>query len=394
MKLRKVLVNFSITVCICIAIPCISQAEVGITDTEIHIGSSLPLEGHASYLGIQTMHGAMAYIKHINESGGVHNRKIKFTTYNDSYDPDSCEKNTNKLINEDKVFALSCYVGTPTSAKVVPIIEKAGVPLVGVFTGAEFLREPVKKYIFNIRSSYFNETEGIIDHFWNELGLRKIAVFYQNDAFGKAGLKGVEMALQKYQSKPVALGSYERGSNNITAALATIRNSSPEAVVMISTYGPSSSFIQSAKWSGFSPYFSNLSVVGAKELVKILGVGRDSKGVIVTQVVPTPDSSFPGVQEYHEYLKKYYPEDEPNFVSLEGFVNAKVLVEIIKQAGPEITREGFIQAAESLKDFDTQCDSKITYSPTDHRGIEKIYYTIFDKKKYTPIENWSEVKPY
>ncbi len=252
----------------------------------------------------------------------------------------------------------------------------------------------LKKYVFNIRSSYYKEAEGIIDHFWNDLGLREIEVFYQNDAFGKAGLKGVEMALEKYQSKPVALGSYERGSTVIAEALATIRSSSPEAVVMIGTYAPSSTFIMSAKWSGFNPYFHNLSVVGANKLIKNLGVGRDSQGVIVTQVVPPPESDIPGIKEYREYLKKYYPEDTPNFVSLEGFVNAKVLVEILRQAGPEITREGFIQAAESLKDFDTQCDSKISYSPTDHRGIEKIYFTIFDKKKYSLIENWSEVKRY
>ncbi len=386
--------KFIIGLMIFSGIPCNAQTEVGITDTEIHIGSSLPLEGHLSYLGIQTMHGAMAYIKHINDSGGIHNRTVKVTTLNDGYDPDTCEKNTKTLINEEKVFALACYVGTPTSAKVVPIVEETKVPLIGIFTGAEFLREPVNKYVFNIRASYYEETAGIIDRFWNELGVRKIAVLYQNDAFGQAGLKGVELALQKYNAKPVALGTYERGSSNTVEALGTIRKASPEAIVMISTYGPSSNLIRSAKWSGFTPYFHNLSVVGANELVKQLGVGRDSQGVIVTQVVPPPESDIPGVQEYRNLLKKYYPEDTPNFVSLEGFVNAKVLVEILKQAGPDITRKRFLEAAESLKDFDTQCDSKITFSPTDHRGIDKIYFTVFDKKKYSIIEDWSSLKQF
>ncbi len=127
-------------------------------------------------------------------------------------------------------------------------------------------------------------------------------------------------------------------------------------------------------------------------MVKQLGVGRDSQGVIVTQVVPTPDSELPGIQEYRELLAKYYPDDTPNFVSLEGFVNAKVLVEILRKAGSEITRDSFIQAAESLQDFDTGCDSKITFSPTDHRGIEKIYFTVFDKKEYSIIDNWKNVK--
>ncbi|MCP3930143.1 MAG: ABC transporter substrate-binding protein, partial [Bacteroidetes bacterium] len=190
MKLQNVLQTLALTLVISMGLPGLVHAEVGITDTEIHIGSSLPLEGNLSYLGTQTMHGAMAYIKHINESGGIHNRTIKVTTYNDSYDPATCEKNTKTLINQDKVFALSSYVGTATSAKIVPVIEEAKVPLIGIFTGAEFLREPVKKYVFNIRSSYYEETAGIIDNFWNELGLRKIAVLYQNDAFGEAGLKG------------------------------------------------------------------------------------------------------------------------------------------------------------------------------------------------------------
>lgn len=174
------------------------QAEVGITDREIHLGSSLPLEGQTSYLGIQTMHGAMSYIKRVNESGGIYNRQIKITAYDDDYDPAICVKNTKKLIHEDKVFALFSYVGTPTSTKAVPIIEKEAVPLVGVFSGAEFLRTPVKRHVFNIRGSYNQETAGIVNHFWNDLGLRKIAVFYQNDAFGQAGLNGVEKALQKF----------------------------------------------------------------------------------------------------------------------------------------------------------------------------------------------------
>ncbi len=367
--------------------------ETGVTDSEILIGSSLALEGHASYLGIQTLHGAMAYIKYVNENGGVNGRKISIISYNDGYDPPICVKNTRKLIEKDKVFALFCYVGTPTSVKIIPMVEKAKIPLVGLFTGAEALRTPVKHYIFNIRASYYDETGGIIQKFWEELGLRKIAVFYQDDAFGQAGLSGVKIALKKYGSKPVALGTYKRGTNDIAKALEAIRKAGPDGVVMIGVYGPCSNFIRSAKWSGFSPYFHNVSFVGAKELAHLLGVGRDSEGVIVTQVVPPPDSDFPVTNEYRGLLKKYFSGDDPNFVSLEGFINAKVLVKILEKTGKDLTRDKFIAAAETLS-YDPGIGSEIKFSHDSHKGLNNIYFTMIKKGKYHIIKDWKSIKRY
>ena len=367
-------------------------AENGVTKTEILLGSSLALEGHASYLGLQTIHGALAYLNEINESGGIYGRKIKVITYNDGYEPEPCIQNTNKLINEDQVFALFCYVGTPTSVKIIPIVEKAQIPLLGLFTGAEVLREPVKRYIFNVRASYYDETGGMIQHFWEDLGVRKIAVFYQNDDYGQAGLAGVELALRKYQSIPVAEGTYERGSEDITNALQTIRKANPEAVVMIGVYGPCARFIQSAKWSGFNPYFHNVSFVGAKQMARLLGAGRDSDGVIVTQVVPPPTSAHAAIEQYRQLLKKHYPQEAPSFVSLEGFMNAKVLVGILKKVGPNLTRERFIQVAERLTDFDLGMNIAISYSPENHRGLNQVYYTIIKNSKYELITDWKAVK--
>lgn len=368
------------------------QAEPGVTDTEILIGSSLALEGHAQYLGTQTLHGAMAYIQQINEQGGIHGRKIRLIAYNDGYDPPLCVQNTEKLITKDKVFCLTCYVGTPTSVKIIPIVEREKIPLVGLFTGAEALREPVQRYIFNIRASYYEETAGIVDHFWNDLGARKIAVFYQNDAYGMAGLKGVELALAKYNTLPVATGTYERGNPDISDGLTPIVASQADAVVMVGVYEPCANFIRSAKWSGYNPYFHNVSFVGAQELARQLGVGRDSDGVVVTQVVPPPESAYPGVIEYRQSLKKYYPRDEPNFVSLEGFMNAKTLVAILQSAGQGLTREGFVNAAESLLNLDVGLPEKISYTPKDHRGFSDIFYTVIKQGKYHLVENWNEVK--
>ncbi|MBF0412687.1 MAG: ABC transporter substrate-binding protein [Desulfamplus sp.] len=373
-----------------------ARAEVGVTDTEILIGSSLALEGHASYLGTETLNGFMAYINAVNEQGGVHGRKIRVKAYNDSYSPEACVQNTNKLIQEDKVFALACYVGTPTSLKAAPIVEQSGVPLIGLFTGAEALRKPVKRYIFNIRASYYQETAGIVSHFWEEMGLRKIAVLYQNDDFGTSGLKGVELALEKYSAKIVTKASYERGTEDVSAALKTIRLSEPEAVIIIGVYAPTARFIMGAKWSGFDPYFHCISFVGANKLAYLLGTGSDSDGVIVTQVVPPPESNLAGIEEYQNYLKKYIQKDNPdvvpNFVSLEGFINAKTLVTILNKLGKDVTREGFIKTAESLTDIDLGIGANLSYSVEDHQGLDNVYFTILKNGKYETITDWKKVK--
>ncbi|MBN1295544.1 ABC transporter substrate-binding protein [bacterium] len=371
------------------------QAEVGVTDMEIVIGTSLALDGHASYLGTQTLHGAMTYINHINDAGGVNGRKIRVISYDDAYEPAKCTENTNKLIDNDNVFALFCYVGTPTSVEILPIIKAKKVPLVGLFTGAEVLREPVIREVFNIRTSYYEETGGIVKHFWEDMGVRKIAVLYQNDAYGEAGLKGVELALSKFNSKPVAIATYERGSNAISEAMTTLRASDPEAVIIIGVYGPTSTFIRSAKWSGFNPYFHTVSFVGADQLAELLGVGRDSNGTIVTQCVPPPTSDVPGAVEYRNLLKKYYPDDTPNFVSFEGFINAKVLVSMLEKTGPALTRDAFIAAGESINVLDVGLGSaKITYGPDDHRGLDQVYYTVIIDGKYEIISDFKTIKKY
>ena len=176
----------------------------GITDKEIVIGASLALGGHAGYLGTQTIHGAMSYINYINEKGGVHGRKIRIVTYDDGYDPPKCVYYTQKLIIEDKVFCLFCYVGTPTTVKIIPLVQEARIPLVGMFTGANALRNPFNRYLINVRASYYQETQAAVTHMVEDLGIKKVAVFYQYDAYGFDGLKGTELALKKYNLAPVS----------------------------------------------------------------------------------------------------------------------------------------------------------------------------------------------
>jgi branched-chain amino acid transport system substrate-binding protein len=360
----------------------LSYAEDGVKDNEIILGSSLALEGHLSFLGTQLNHGALAYINSVNEKGGVNGRMIKVITSNDNYDPATCETNTRKFIEQDKVFALFNYLGTPTTLKALPTIEKAHIPLFALFTGAEVFRQPVIKEVFNVRCSSNQETQAIITKFWNDFGIRKFAVFYQDDSYGQSGLKAAEIALEKYGSKPVATGGYKTGTIMITDALNTIRASAPEAVIMAGTYTPAANFVMSAKWSNFDPYFHSLSFVGAEEFAKLIGTGRDSDGVIVTQGVPPPSSTTPAVLEYHDLLKKYYPADGPNFVSLEGFINAKVLVAILNKMGSNITREAFIKTAEGQKNLDVGLDHTITFDPSNHQGSDKVYMTVVKKGEY------------
>ena len=365
---------------------------VGITSTEIKLGASCALTGHASLLGTQTISGALAYLHHVNEQGGVHGRQLKLLVYDDGYDPDRCVANTQKLINEDKVFALTSYVGTPTAVKIIPMVEEGRVPLIGLFTGASALREPFRRYIINIRASYYQETEAAVQHLVQDLGIRKFAVFYQYDAYGFDGLTGTELALAPYDLKPVAKASYLRGSLDVEAAVAQITSSDAEAVIMIGTYGPCAKFIKLAKEQNDGLIFHNVSFVGPGELVKLLG--PDAEGVIITQVVPPPweRAVLPAAEEYNRLLARYFPDETPSFVGFEGFVNAMVLVEGLKRAGRDVNREKLIDSIESIQQFSIGIANPLNFNPTDHQGLERVYFTQVRDGNLVLVTNWERLK--
>lgn len=367
----------------------------GVTDTEIRLGSSLALTGHAGYLGTQTLRGAQAYIHHINSSGGVHGRKLKVIAFDDSYDPPKCLANTQKFIIENNVFALFCYVGTPTTVKVIPLVEETKIPLIGMFTGANALREPFNRYVVNIRASYYQETEAAVKHLVNDLGIQDIAVFYQYDAYGFDGLIGTELALKEFGLEPVGRGSYIRGTLNVQEGLEKICNSKAGAVVMVGTYGACARFIKLAQTKRFDPIFYNVSFVGAEELARRVGA-EDSTTVLMSQVVPPPDinsgSPDDAAFQYVNLLKQYFPTDTPSFVGLEGFLNARILVEGLQKAGRDLTREGLIDAIESINNLELGPGVSITYGPGDRQGLDTIYFTRLEKGHFVPFNDWKGLK--
>jgi branched-chain amino acid transport system substrate-binding protein len=367
----------------------LKENRTGITTDEIRIGSSLALGGHAGYLGSQMLHGAKAYINHINETGGIHGRKINLIALDDGYDPTRCLYNTQQLILEEKVFSLFCYVGTPTTVRIIPLVNEAKIPLVGMFTGANRLREPINRYLINIRASYYQETKAAVDFFVQKMKLDKVAVFYQYDEYGFDGLRGTEIALKPYGLIPVAKGSYVRGTLDVEAGLDKIIESQAQAVVMIGTYDSCARFIQLARDQNFFPLFHNVSFVGSKELARRLGpIGE---GVLVTQVVPPPQTdekneTLPGVTEYIDLLRKYYPKSLPSFVGLEGYINAKILVEGLTRAGKDITRERFIQAIESIHAFDLGILNPLSFGKNDYQGLDRVYFTQIKQGKLVLIK--------
>jgi branched-chain amino acid transport system substrate-binding protein len=354
-----------------VAVPALGQ---GVTDAQIVLGQSVPLSGAAEQLGKDMQAGANLYFDQVNRQGGVNGRKIVLKTLDDGYDPPRAAANTRKLINEDRVFALFGYVGTPTSAAALPIFTEAKVPFVGPFTGAELLRAPVNPYVFNVRASYYDETEAIVQHL-TAMSITKIAVFYQNDAYGQAGLAGVERALKKRNLDVAAKGTVERNTVDVKKAVADIGKAGPQAVVMVGAYKACAAYIRETKAAGQSPTFWNVSFVGSKALAKELD--KEGRGVQISQVVPFPwDQTVPVVKEYRKLLED--AKGEPGFGTLEGFIAAKVMVEGLRRAGKNLTRDSFIKAMESLQEYDAG-GFKVSYGPGQRSGSKFVDLTIISR---------------
>jgi len=380
----------------CLAVapsPLPAQNTAGVTENEILIGSCSALEGPSHFLGTETVTGAKAYFSMTNEAGGVDGRKLKLLAYDDSYDPAKTEACFNHLM-EQKVFALGFFVGTPTAVKYVPLAESNKIPLVGLFTGAQTLYAPLRHWVVNVRASYFDETREQIDGLWGTLGYKKIGVIYPEDAFGAAVLDGVKAALKAHGSEPVAVGSYQRQTAQVGGAIDTVKAANPEAVVVVGPSNTVAPILKQSHAKGWNPLFLTVSFVGTDEL--IAEAGPDADGTVITQVVPPYYlTDYKTVALFRRELTKYFPSAQPNFVSLEGFVDAMVLVEGLKRAGKDLTREGLIRGIESIHDFDIGLGPqlKLDYGPKDHKGFDRVLPTVIRGGRAVPFTDWSTAAP-
>ena len=345
-----------------------ATAQDGITPTTILIGQSAAFSGPAAQLGIQMRDGAKLWIDQVNAQGGVNGRRIELKSRDDKYESKLAAENTTKLIDEDRVFALFAYVGTPTSQASLPIFTEAKVPFVAPFTGAELLRTPFNRYIFNVRASYFDETERIVDHLARS-GVKRFAIMYQNDSYGQAGLEGVKRALAKRNMTLAALGTVERNTTNVADAVKTIHAAQPEATIMISAYSSTAEFVRQMRKAGSVSQFFTVSFVGSTALAETLGA--EGRGVMISQVVPFPWSPLvPIVKEFLDMAKRSGKVDV-NFSSLEGFIAAKVLVEGLRRTGKDPTREKFISAMEGISNLEIG-GFLVKFSPETHNGSQYV----------------------
>jgi branched-chain amino acid transport system substrate-binding protein len=370
-----------------------AQGVAGITDKEILIGSCSALEGPSHFLGTETVAGAKAYFAMVNDAGGVNGRKLKLIAYDDSYDPAKTEVCFNRLM-EQKVFALGFFVGTPTAVKYVPMAESNKIPMVGLFTGAQTLYVPLRHWVVNVRASYFDETREQIEGMWKTLGYKKIGVIYPEDAFGAAVLEGVKVALKAHDAEPIAAASYQRQTAQVGGAIDTVRAANPDAVVVVGPSNTVAPILKQSHAKGWKPLFLTVSFVGTDEL--ILEAGPDAEGVVITQVVPPYYlTDYKTVALYRRAISNYFPTVQPNFVSLEGFVDAMVLVEGLKRAGKDLTREGLIRGIESIHNMDLGLGPELNldYSAKDHKGFDHVMPTVVRGGRAVPFTDWSVAAP-
>jgi branched-chain amino acid transport system substrate-binding protein len=362
-----------------------ARAEPGVSDDKIVFGQSAAFDGPAAALGLGMREGILAAFNEANANGGVNGHKLELVSYDDGYEPEKAIANTKRLINDDAVFALIGEVGTPTSNAVQPIATEAGVPFIGPFTGAGFLRDPSLKNVINIRGSYDQETEAWIEHLTKDLGISKIAILYQDDTFGRAGLSGVQKAMDKRGMKLVAEGTYERNTTAVKTALLAIRAANPEAVVMVGAYKPCAEFIKLARKLKMDAVFVNISFVGSNALAKELG--PDGKGVVVTQVVPFPeDTGIPLVARYQKALKAANANAEVGFVSLEGYMVGELVIQGLQKLQGPITRDALLSTIKQVGTFDLG-GVTLSYGPEDNQGMDQVFLTVIQADgSFKPVD--------
>ena len=386
----------------------------GVSAADVRVGMSAAFKGTAAGLGTEFYRGAQAYYEEINARGGVHGRTITVVGLDDNYEPLPCVKNTIQLLEKEHVFFLSNYVGTPTLTRALPVIKRYSdqqVLLVGNFTGAQPQREaPYVEHVFNVRASYRQEMAALVERFWG-IGARTFGVYSQADAYGRSGTDGVARALAARGARVAVETTYARGAkfeDDMGPAVNALRRAGVDVVLCTGAYQGCGAFVRTARDLGWTVPISNVSFVGSDAMLRLLiqhgkTTGRDyTRALVNSQVVPSYDDlSLPGVVEYRGLMDRYNPtlpaalRDDKyvpqrySFISLEGYVNARVVVEALRRAGSSPTRAGFRQALESLKGFDLGIGAALTFGPERHQGLDSVYFTRVDGERWVPITDWT-----
>ena len=366
--------------------------EPGVTDERILFGQSAAFSGPARELGRNMNLGIEAAFQEANRRGGVHGRQLALITLDDAYEPEAAIANTRQLIEDQGVFALIGAVGTPTSRSAVPITSQAGVPYIAPFTGAIFLRDNTETGVINLRASYFQETEEIVDRLSRDLGITRIGVMYQNDSFGRVGYRGVRRALDRRNLDPVAIGVYPRNTTAIKAGLLDLQAGKPDAVVVIGAYHPVATLISWARHVGFNPVFATISFVGSNALAGELG--PDGQGVLVSQVVPFPAAGNIAIAvRYRRALAAHAPGTTPGFVSFEGYLAGRLAITALEGCGPDVRRTCLVESLNRAGTIDMG-GLRLEFGAGDNQGSDAVFLTVIGKDgRYHPINTLLDVMP-
>jgi branched-chain amino acid transport system substrate-binding protein len=351
-----------------------AQAQVpGVNAQRILIGQSTPLTGANAELGNDIRNGALAYFRKVNEAGGVHGRKIELLTIDDDNKVPRAEENTKKLVEEEGVFALFGYASATLSRPALPFVEKHKVPFLAPFTGADPMRV-YHKYVYNMRGSYAEELEKIVDHF-APLGVKRFSIVHYDDVVGKENFTAVDRALKKRGLAAVSVTAFkDRAKPDIEGGVKEIAAGQPDVVILTTLSKATADFVRVAQKTGLGAQMASNSFPGASPLAKELG--KQGEGVIVATVVPPPTKrSLPVVKEYQHCIELQTGKKEYSFTSLESYIGAKITVEALKRAGPKPTREAFMQALDALKDFDVGGYS-VSFAPDNHNGSSFVELTV------------------
>ncbi len=365
-------------------------AAPGVFEDRVVFGQSAAFSGPAKDLGNGMRLGIEAAFDEVNRNGGVHGRRLELVSFDDKYEPEAAIENTQRLINSGDVFALIGAVGTPTSRSAVPVASAAEIPYIAPFTGAAFLRDPQQSIVFNLRASYNQETEEMVDRLVSELGIERIAVMYQDDSFGQAGYNGARAALDRRGMEAVSVGLYPRNTTAVKTGLLDLKQGDPEGVIVIGAYQPVAWLIRWARETGMNAVFVTISFVGSNALSQELG--PDGAGVLTTQVVPFPtDVDVPVVASYLDALEAYHFEAAPGFVSLEGYLAGRLAIAALESCGPTVDRECFSDRFASSEPIDVD-GFTLNYGEDDNQGSDQVFWTMIDENgEYRPLSDWQDL---